>query len=152
MERRAAAFQYGPNTRVVERLLSDARVLGPSGIERIAWAWKRYTAPAHQECDDALDAARLIVAESGLEAAAEAAEADIRALTEGHNAQEAWKAEAGEGGRTAEDALLHAALALVTRDRVDEGTYRTLVKPMSEALPWLLPDEPPDRYQEPRWR
>ena len=31
----AFGAQYGPNTTQVERLLSDARVLGPSGIERM---------------------------------------------------------------------------------------------------------------------
>lgn len=124
------------------------RVLGPSGIERIAWAWRRYGSPHLAECDAALEGARRGVAENGESEAWHAAERDLKELTEGHDAQESWRAEAGDVGRTAEDAMLHAALALIARPFIDAEAYRTLVKTASEALPWLLPSERPDRYRE----
>jgi len=33
---------------------------------------------------------------------------------------------------------------VLARDRLGEDDYRTLVRPMSEAIRWLLPDEEPD--------
>jgi hypothetical protein len=142
--------RYGPGSDDIERLLADTRVLGPSGIERIAWAWKRYSNPQLGECDEAEATARGAIAEHGLEEAWQAAEADLREMTEGHHAQSSWRAEAPAVGRTAEDAALHAALALVVRPHLPVDVYRTLVKTASEALPWLLPSERPDQYRERR--
>lgn len=142
--------RYGPDSDNVERLLSDMRVLGPSGIERIAWAWHRYGEPHIAECDSALQAARRAVSENGLDEAWRAADADLRQLTEGHFAQEAWQSEQGSVGRTAEDAMTHAAIALVARPHISDDVYHTLVKTASETLPWLLPSERPDQYREPR--
>lgn len=142
--------RYGPQSDDVERLLSDLRVLGPSGIERIAWAWHRYGDPHLSESDKAMETARRAIAENGLEEAWQAAEADVKEMTEGHDAQEAWRAEASSAGRTAEDAALHAAMALVARPSITDDVYRTLVKTASETLPWLLPSERPDQYREPR--
>lgn len=125
---------------LLERLLADARVLGPSGIERIAWSWKLH----HQGVDEALAVAQQAVRESGRQQAWAEAESAVRALTEGSHAQQAWKAEDPETDRTAEDALLHAALAIVIGEHISVDQRRALLKPAAEALPWLLPDEPPD--------
>lgn len=144
------SLRYGPNSAEVQRLLDDARVLGPSGIERISWAWGRYATHELGALDDADEAAMEVVRQEGLEEARNAAERDIRAMTEGHHAQEAWRAEPPNVDRTAEDAALHAALALVAGPKLDGRHYRALVKTMSEALPWLLPSERPDEYREPR--
>ena len=38
-------------------------------------------------------------------------------------------------------------MALVVRGELDQHDYHTLAKVMSEALPWLLPNESPDRYR-----
>ncbi|HEX4215784.1 MAG TPA: hypothetical protein VIA06_20895 [Candidatus Dormibacteraeota bacterium] len=144
------SLRYGPNSAEVQRLLDDGRVLGPSGIERIAWAWRRYATHELGALDDADKAALEMVRKDGLEAAWAAAEQDLRAMTEGHHAQAAWRAEPPNVDRTAEDAALHAALALVAGPQLDGDHYRALVKPMSEALPWLLPAERPDEYRERR--
>lgn len=141
--------RYGTQSKDVERLLSDMRVLGPSGIERIAWAWQRYTGPQLADVDQAEKVARQAIAEDGLEDVWKAAEADIKALTEGHFAQEAWRAESESIDRSAEDAMLHAALALVAKPFISVDVYRILAKTGSEALPWLLPNERPDQYREP---
>ena len=142
------AGRYGPNTLAVERLLADARVLGPSGIERIAWGWSRYAAGGLEQCRAAEQSARRRAAEGGRQQAWEAAEQDLRALVEGHRAQLAWRSEPPAVDRTAEHAALDATLALVVHDELPEEEYRALAKVMSEALPWLLPNEPPDRYRE----
>jgi hypothetical protein len=150
MAEETSTGRYGPATGEVERLLADARVVGPSGIERIAWAWKRYEEPGMTAVNEALVKARAAIEAAGLERAWRAAEDDIRAMTEGHHAQTAWRAESGAVGRSAEDAALHAALGLLARPHIDHETYRELVKTMSEALPWLLPEERPDQYRERR--
>ena len=130
---------------LVQRLLSDARVLGPSGIERIAWGLKTHG----EGIDEAAAEAERVVIESGLESEWRETEAALRALTEGSHAQEAWRAEDPETDRTAEMALLNAGLALVAGDRLPEPLRRRLLKPAAEALPWLLPDEPPDELPRP---
>src|SRR6266571_989053 len=97
----AEGYGYGSHEEGLERLLTDARVLSPAGIERAAWGWDRHEDPtAMQRFRDA--------------------------------------------GHKAERALLGAALGILTRDRLSHEQYVTLVRPMSEALPWLLPEAPPE--------
>ncbi|MBO0704034.1 MAG: hypothetical protein J2P39_01820 [Candidatus Dormibacteraeota bacterium] len=138
--------RYGPNSTQVERLLSDARVLGPSGIERIAWARRHLILPAGQ-AEAAEVEARGVVSAAGLERAWEAAESDLRGMVEGHYAQQSWQAEDPVVDRTAEDAALNAILALVVKEELGRDEYRALVKPMADALPWLLPEETPGQYR-----
>jgi hypothetical protein len=141
---------FGPNGAFIRDLIDDCRVLGPSGIERIAWGRKRYVGSSQEqahEFDEAARAAREVAQESGRGAAAAAAEAAVREITEGSTSPVAWRSEHGAAGEPAEDAALHAALALVVRDKLDPRQYHDLVKPMAEALPWLLPEEPPDEYR-----
>ncbi|MDQ6846373.1 MAG: hypothetical protein M3019_02130 [Candidatus Dormibacteraeota bacterium] len=58
-------------------------------------------------------------------------------LTENHEALVSWRQEHGEIGHRAEDALLGAALALTARPELDPRDERTLLGPLSAALPWL---------------
>jgi hypothetical protein len=131
----------------IQRLLSDTRVLGPSGIERVAWGWRRYGQPELDLCDQACGKAEATIRSAGLETALETAEEELRRLTHGQE----WRAEDPITGRTAAEAARRAALALIAREWLSHEEYRTLVKPMSEALPWLLPEERPDEYREPRF-
>jgi hypothetical protein len=62
-------------------------------------------------------------------------------MTESGGALISWKAEHGEIGHKAEDAAFMTALALVAGDLISQQQSATLMRPMSEALPWLLPDE-----------
>jgi len=142
-----AGGRYGPNTEAIERLLSDARVLGPSGIERIAWGWSRYAAGGLEECTSAENAARRVIDETGRQEAWRAAETDLKELVEGQYAQSAWRSEPASVDRTAEHAAIDAVMALVVQGELDAHDYHTLAKVMSEALPWLVPNEAPDRYR-----
>jgi len=65
-------------------------------------------------------------------------------LTEGRSSAVSWRVEHGDTGHKAEHAMLGAALGLLTRDRLSHEQYATLVRPMAEALPWLLPEAPPE--------
>ncbi|HZV50237.1 MAG TPA: hypothetical protein VFD49_10775 [Candidatus Dormibacteraeota bacterium] len=129
----------------IQRLLADARVLGPSGIERVAWGWRRYARSELDACDHACARAETAIRSAGLLPALETAEEELRQITHGQE----WRAEDPATGRTAAEAARRAALALMGRDWLSHEEYRTLVKPMSEALPWLLPEERPDPYREP---
>ena len=66
--------------------------------------------------------------------------------TEGRRALVAWQFEHGEIGHKAERAAFGAALGLFARDHISRDTFATLLRPMDEALPWLLPKEPPHPY------
>ena len=46
-------------------------------------------------------------------------------------------------GHRAERAAFGAALGLFAKDGVSHAEYVALVEPMPEALPWLLPERPP---------
>ncbi|HLH71394.1 MAG TPA: hypothetical protein VKY90_20820 [Candidatus Dormibacteraeota bacterium] len=128
----------------IQRLLSDTRVLGPSGIERVAWGWRRYARSELDACDHACAKAEAAIRSAGLQPALQAAEQELRQVTHGQE----WQAEDQLTGRTAAEAARRAALALIAQDWLSHGEYRALVKPMSEALPWLLPEERPDAYPE----
>src|SRR5260370_36234886 len=42
----AEGYGYGSHEEGLDRLLTDARVLSPAGIERAAWGWDRHEDPA----------------------------------------------------------------------------------------------------------
>lgn len=151
MTEQAGDHPYGPNSALIQSLLDDCRVLGPSGIERIAWGRRLHVVDSEesrQAFQAAEEAALTAVRDSGRESMLEAAQAAVREITEGRTSTEAWRSEHGGAGEPAEDAALHAALALVVRDQLEHEHYRHLAKAMAEALPWLLPEEPPDQYRE----
>jgi hypothetical protein len=54
-----------------------------------------------------------------------------------------WKAEHGDIGHKAEQAAFAAALGLVASNLVSKGQATVLMRPMAEALPWLLPEQTP---------
>jgi hypothetical protein len=130
---------YGPRPGQtgVDRLLEDARTLSPLGIERAAQGWSRHAGerqPAWHEAERA--------AMHALEAAHRAPEWDelrgrILGLTESRGSLVAWRAEHGDVGHHAEQALLGAALALLAGRDLDAGHARVLLGPMADALPWL---------------
>ncbi len=144
---------YGPRADQtdVDRLLDDARTLGPSGIERIAQGWHdgergwSSTVADHNERSSAeheawhsAERAALHVLESTNRALAwDVLRKRILDLTENHDALISWRQEHGEIGHRAEDALLGAALALTARPELDAQHERTLLGPLSAALPWL---------------
>jgi len=144
----AEGYGYGSHEEGLERLLTDARVLSPAGIERAAWGWDRHEDPRlMQRFHDAERAGLRALEKSDRGPQWEEARRRILELTEGRTSLEDWKAEHGDVGHKAERALLAAALAILARDKIDHEHYATLVRPMSEALPWLLPELPPEPRQ-----
>ncbi len=136
---------YGAKEQGLERLLTDARVLSPAGIERVAWGWDRHEDPRLMERFHEAERWALRVLEKNNRGQEwDDARKRILDLTEGRTSLEDWKAEHGDVGHKGERALLAAALGLLARDKLDHEHYVTLVRPMSEALPWLLPELPPE--------
>lgn len=119
----------------VKRLLEDLRLLGPTGIERVAVAW-RAVAPA----EDAIRTA----AERRAEDDPEWREAEIEIFQIARG--EAWLSLPQTDRDSAVAAAQDALLAVLERKTLGEKRYRTLAHPMAEALPWLLTDEAEDRY------
>ena len=141
----AEGYGYGSHEEGLERLLTDARVLSPAGIERAAWGWDRHEDPAAmQRFRDAERVALRILEQTDRGPLWEDTRKRILDLTEGRTSLVSWKAEHGDVGHKAEHALVGAALAILTRDRLTHEQYATLVRPMAEALPWLLPEAPPE--------
>ena len=136
---------YGAKDQGLDRLIADARVLSPAGIERVAWGWDRHEDPRIMERFHEAERAALRVLEKNNRGPQwDEARKRILDLTEGRSSLEDWKAEHGDVGHKGERALLAAALAILARDKLDREHYATLVRPMSEALPWLLPETPPE--------
>jgi len=142
----AEGYGYSSNEEGLDRLLTDARVLSPAGIERVAWGWDRHEDPRIMERFHEAERTALHALEKGNRGPQwEDARRRILDLTEGRTSLEDWKAEHGDTGHKAERAMLAAALAIMARDKIDHPHYVTLVRPLSEALPWLLPELPPEQ-------
>jgi hypothetical protein len=141
----AEGYGYRQGEDAVERLVSDARTLSPAGIERASWGWDRHEDPvAMQRFHDAERAALRILEQTDRGPAWEDARRQLLDLTEGRTSLVSWKSEHGDIGHKAERALLGAALGVLARDKLSHDQYVTLVRPMAEALPWLLPEAPPE--------
>jgi hypothetical protein len=141
----AEGYGYRQGEDALERLVSDARTLSPAGIERASWGWDRHEDPAAmQRFHDAERAALRILEQTDRGPAWEDARRRLLDLTEGRTSLVSWKAEHGDIGHKAERALLGGALGILTRDKLSHDQYVTLVRPMAEALPWLLPEAPPE--------
>jgi hypothetical protein len=141
----AEGYGYTRSEEGLDRLINDARVLSPAGIERAAWGWDRHEDPAAmQKFREAERAALHALEKADRGPAWEDARRRILDMTEGRTSLVSWKAEHGDIGHKSERALLGAALAIMTRDKLNHEPYVTLVRPMAEALPWLLPEAPPE--------
>ena len=119
----------------IERLLEDCRTLSPAGIERVAHGWDLRAGEA--EFHDAERAALRSVEDGGRVTEWDALRNQLLGLTERGQPLVSWRAEHGTVGHKAEDALIAAALALTAGEDVDQAHRAILLRPMSEALPWL---------------
>jgi hypothetical protein len=130
---------YGirPGQTAIDRLLEDCRTLSPAGIERVATGWERRHDP--KLFGEAERAALHVVEAENRGPEWDELRNFILGLTERGQPLVAWQAEHGETGHKAEQALLAAALALVAGQRLDAHHRAILVRPMAEALPWLVP-------------
>ena len=138
-------YGYTDDGASPQRLLDDLRTLSPAGIERAAWGWER-----HEHGDDlerfheAERTALRVIEEHNATPAWDRFRHAVLQLTEGSESLVSWKAEHGETGHRAERAALGAALAIAGASWLSPDDYRLLARPMAEALPWLLPDTPPE--------
>ena len=128
---------YGerPGQTPVDRLIEDCRTLSPAGVERVAHGWDQRASSG--DFADAERAALRTIEGTDRGDAWDALRNQLLGLTERGQPLIAWRLEHGSIGHKAEDALIAAALALSAGDGLDVAHRQTLLRPMSEALPWL---------------
>ena len=129
----------------IVRLLTDLRVMSGAGIERAAWSWARHVGQDGLErFREAEHAAVHLLEAEGRGEDWESLRREILDLTEGRGSLVAWRAEHGPAGHAAEQAALGAGLALLAGPRLGRDDLTVLLRPLDEALPWLLPEVPPE--------
>ena len=139
----AEGYGFPEHDRTLARLIDDIRVMGPAGVERAAQGWEDFAAGArHSGYHEAERAATHAIEQNDRGAAWDTVRSSMFGMTESGQALVSWKAEHGDVGHRAEDAAFGAALALVASDLITPEQYQMLVRPMGEALPWLLPEVP----------
>jgi hypothetical protein len=138
----AEGYGFPEHQKTLARLIDDIRVLGPAGVERAAQGWDRH-ARLHglQAIHDAEKAAVHAIEQADRGPAWDEVRRNLFGMTESGGALVSWKAEHGEIGHKAEDAAFMAALGLVAGNLIGKEQATTLLRPMSEALPWLAPEE-----------
>ena len=137
----AEGYGFPEHQRTIQRLVEDIRILSPAGIERAAQGWDRHALRGLDEIHKAEKAAVHAIEQAGRGEAWDEVRRSLFGLTESGAALVSWKAEHGEIGHKAEDAAFMAALGIVAGNLVGKEQQATLLRPMSEALPWLLPEE-----------
>lgn len=140
----AEGYGFPEHQRSLGRLIEDIRVLSPAGVERAAQGWDRHVrVGSEQTIHDAEKAALHAIERADRGPAWDEVRRNLFGLTESGGALVSWKAEHGEVGHKAENAAFMAALGLVAGNLISKQEQHTLMRPLSEALPWLLPDEQP---------
>jgi hypothetical protein len=134
---------HGPDQKELDRLTSDLRVFDANGIERAAWGWDRHERRGLDTYHAAERAALAQIEQHDLGPRWEEFRRMLFGLTESAGALVSWKAKHGQLGHKAERAAFGAALGLFAREHLSREQYVSLVEPMAEALPWLLPDRAP---------
>ncbi len=138
----AEGYGFPEHQRTLARLMDDIRVLGPAGVERAAEGWDRHVAlHGEQALHDAEKAALAAIENADRGPAWDEVRRNLFGMTESGGALVSWKAEHGTLGHKAEDAAFMAALGLVAGNLIDKEQAATLMRPLAEALPWLLPEE-----------
>ena len=130
------------------RLVSDLRVFSAAGVERAAWGWDQHDEGAKDRFHIAERDALRAIEKSDRGGEWDDFRRSIFEMTEGKRALVSWQYEHGPVGHKAERAAFGAALALFAREGIPHQDFVTLVRPMAEALPWLLPETPPRPYGE----
>jgi hypothetical protein len=138
----AEGYGFPDHQKTIPRLIEDIRILSPAGVERAAQGWDKHTRlHGLDEIHKAEKAAAHVIEQQGRGQAWDEVRRSLFGLTESGNSLVSWKAEHGEVGHKAENAAFMAALALVAGNLIDKQQQAALLRPMSEALPWLLPEE-----------
>jgi hypothetical protein len=140
----AEGYGFPEHQRTLARLMQDVRVLSPAGVERAAMGWDRHVGKhGLQALHTAEKAAIHAIEQDNRGSAWDEVRKSLFGLTESGDALVSWKVEHGDTGHKAEEAAFMAALGLVAGDLVGQEQSATLMRPMAEALPWLLPDQTP---------
>lgn len=139
----AEGYGFPEHQRTLGRLMEDVRVLSPAGVERVAQGWDRHVGlRGEQAMHDAEKAAVQAIEKADRGPAWDEVRKNLFGLTESGTALVSWKAEHGDVGHKAESAAFMAALGLVAGNLITKAQAATLMRPLSEALPWLLPEAP----------
>jgi len=137
----AEGYGFPEHQRTLGRLMDDVRVLSPAGVERVAQGWDRYVGLRGQQAmHDAEKAAIHAIEKADRGPAWDEVRKNLFGLTESGAALVSWKAEHGDIGHKAENAAFMAALGLVAGNLITKAQATTLMRPLAEALPWLLPE------------
>lgn len=132
-------YGFAAQGRTIARLAADLRELDRSGIERVARGWDQHVGEVHLDDFRSAEQTALDVLESTNRVAEwDEVRNSLLHLTEGKSALASWKSEHGEVGAKAERAALAAALGLLTGAGPSRHDLLALLRPMAEALPWLL--------------
>jgi hypothetical protein len=138
----AEGYGFPEHQRTLKRLIDDIRVLSPAGVERAAQGWDKHaTGEGLKALHEAEKAALHAIERADRGPAWDEVRRNLFGMTESGDALISWKAEHGDIGHKAEDAAFMTALALVAGDLISQEQTATLMRPMAEALPWLLPEE-----------
>jgi len=137
----AEGYGFPEHQRTLGRLMDDVRVLSPAGVERVAQGWDRYVGLRGQQAmHDAEKAAIHAIEKADRGPAWDEVRKNLFGLTESGAALVSWKAEHGDIGHKAENAAFMGALGLVAGNLITTAQATTLMRPLAEALPWLLPE------------
>lgn len=138
----AEGYGFPEHDRTLKRLMEDVRILSPAGVERAAQGWDRHVV-LHGEAHlrEAEKAALHAIERDDRGPAWDEVRRSLFGLTESGDALISWKAEHGDIGHKAENAAFMAALGLVAGHLISRQQSATLMRPLAEALPWLLPEE-----------
>jgi len=133
-------YGFPEKKRTIARLMEDIRVLGPAGVERIAQGWDDHVGDkglgAFREAEKA---ALHAIEQADRGPAWDEVRRTLFGMTESGSALVSWRAEHGEMGHKAENAAFAAALGLLADGLISKEQQEALLRPLAEALPWLLP-------------
>ena len=140
----ADGYGFPEHQPTLTRLMEDIRVLSPAGVERVAHGWDLHVGTKGlKEFQEAEKAAVHAIEQADRGPAWDQVRSSLFGLTESGDALVSWKAEHGDIGHKAEQAAFAAALGLVASNLISKEQATTLMRPMAEALPWLLPEKTP---------
>jgi hypothetical protein len=138
----AEGYGFPEHQVTLARLMDDIRVLSPAGVERVAMGWDKHVGKTGLDAFRAAEKAAVHAIEQADRGPAwDEVRRNLFGMTESGDALISWKAEHGEIGHKAEQAAFGAALGVVGTGLISKEQQAALVRPLAEALPWLLPDE-----------